>query len=54
MSNIDNQLTSGIGKKSNVPAILIWGAPGIGKTAILKGVAEDFRNDPDYDYNLHV
>jgi len=54
ITNIDNQLTSGIGHKSNIPPILIWGAPGIGKTAILKGIAEEFRTDPDYDYNLHI
>lgn len=54
MKNIKKQLTSGLGRPSKAKPILIWGAPGIGKSAILHSAADMFRNSNKYDYNLHV
>lgn len=38
-------------KKFNVP--LIWGAPGIGKTAIVKEIVNSFKDNPDTPMNLY-
>lgn len=36
-------------KNKNLAQLMIWGAPGIGKTAILMGVLEEMKSDfPDY------
>lgn len=40
-------------KKANLARLLIWGAPGIGKTAILNDVVEGFKKAGN-DYNLIV
>lgn len=53
-SNIIAQVTAGIGKPTKEPPLLIWGAPGIGKTSIVHAVADDFRNNKKYDYNFHI
>lgn len=54
MQNIELQLKSGIGKKSAAPTPLIWGSPGIGKTAIMHDIANDFRNNKRSNLNLHI
>lgn len=41
-------------KVEKFPVPLIWGAPGIGKTAIINAVLEDFKNDPDTPTNLYL
>ena len=38
-------------KKFNIP--MIWGAPGIGKTAIIKEIVNSFKDDPDTPMNLY-
>ena len=40
-------------KKANLARLLIWGAPGIGKTAILNAVVDGFRKAGN-DYNLII
>ena len=52
--NIKKQLRSGIGKQTKAVPLLIWGSPGIGKTAIVHSLADEFRRSPKYNYNLHI
>lgn len=36
------------------PILLIWGAPGIGKTAIISQVLKNYKNDPSTPINLYL
>lgn len=36
------------------PILLIWGAPGIGKTAIISQVLKNYKNDPSTPVNLYL
>ena len=48
-SNIMKQLTREIGQHAVEKPIVIWGAPGIGKTMILKGIVNIFKEEYDKD-----
>lgn len=51
-ANIQKQLTREIGRHAVEKPIVIWGAPGIGKTMILKGIAKTFKEEFDKDLML--
>lgn len=48
-ANIQKQLTRKIGQGAVEKPIVVWGAPGIGKTMILKGIARAMKEDLDMD-----
>lgn len=48
IKNFRNQLSGTVGNHAKIRPICIWGAPGIGKTAIVNQAIYDMANDP-YD-----
>lgn len=52
--NIRNQISGPLGGHADEKPLLIWGAPGIGKTAIIKGVIKDFANAKFKAINLNL
>ncbi len=42
------------GDTNQSPILLIWGAPGIGKTAIISQVLKNYKNDPSTPVNLYL
>ncbi len=53
-TNIKNQISGPLGGHSDVVPFLIWGAPGIGKTAIIKQTIKDMANAKYKAINLNL
>lgn len=52
--NFLKQIDGSPGKHSGEKPLLIWGAPGIGKTAIIESTIKDLASDPDLSTNLNM
>lgn len=53
-TNIKKQISGPLGGHADVVPMLIWGAPGIGKTAIIKSVLKEMANAPFGRINLNL
>lgn len=50
--NIISQITKNIHGKQEAKPVLVWGAPGIGKTAIIKQVTKILKNEYDLNFDM--
>ena len=53
-TNILNQISGPLGGHADVVPFLIWGAPGIGKTAIIKSTIKDMAQSKWHAINLNL